>query len=148
MNCHEPKRTLGNGTGNKFPRAEARGVLFPRPCLWLRDLLIAVLCGQVTLLRIAALLAGITQGAAPPKSAVVVVEGRSLYTSYVRRVVVAWIGAVTLGGGAEAAAFFQSAVVTSGPIWSNLHLRAARSKQTKPSQLHPLAVINLWKPLG
>ncbi len=78
--CHESKRTLGNGTGNRYPRSEGRGVLFPWPCLWPRDLLIAVLCGQVALLRIAALRAGITQGAAPPKSAIVVVEGRPLYT--------------------------------------------------------------------
>ncbi len=78
--CHESKRTLGNGTGNRYPRADDRGVLLPRPCLWPRDLLIAVLCGQVALLRIAALLAGITQGAAPPKSAIVVAEGRPLYT--------------------------------------------------------------------
>ncbi len=46
----------------------------------MRDLLIAVLCGQVTLLRTAALLAGITPGAAPPKSTIVFVDGRPLYT--------------------------------------------------------------------
>ena len=49
------------GTGiHKLGRVQDRGVLFPRPCLWLRDFLIAVLSGQVTLLPRAALLAGIT----------------------------------------------------------------------------------------
>ena len=79
-------------------RVSARAVLFPRPCLWLRDYLIAVLSEQVTPLRRAALLAGVTQMCC---SSVIRLN------SYTR------IGANTLGGGAEAAAFFQSAAVTS-----------------------------------
>ena len=152
VQAHTGQRHGEQGT-DALGRVQDRGVLFPRPCLWLRDFLVPVLSGQATLLRKAALRAGITQCVAPPKSAWVVLR-TTIYNSCL-------YGGLWLQESEHTHWAVGRRSLLRRPLRSNnvqlsppdrygptLTFAHRASKTTKLSRLHPLAVIHLWKPRG